>query len=100
MDNQLKPQMSLFQKGEKFKALKVSGNANAKMPLHFATREVVIFIEKGEALLGISDREITLKAGDSQIIPAMQPHTLLIKDDFQAIVIMEIESEIKFAQTN
>jgi quercetin dioxygenase-like cupin family protein len=100
MDNQSKPQMSISQKGEKYKVLKVSGNPQNKMPLHIATGEAVIFIEKGEALLGISDKEITLKAGDSQIIPAMQPHTLLIKDNFQAIVIMGIESEIKFIESN
>jgi quercetin dioxygenase-like cupin family protein len=79
-----------------FKALKVEGGAGTKMPPHHSTREAVIVVQKGEALLRMPDGEHPLKAGDCFIVPAKKEHTLTIIKDFTAIVIMAIESEINF----
>ena len=96
MDNMLKPEMTILQKGERYKVLKVTGIANTQMPLHYSTKEAIIHVEKGESFLTIGSVIIELKPGSCQIIPARQSHTLLITKDFQAVVIMEIDSEIKF----
>ena len=100
MDTIMKPEMILLQKGERHKVMRVMGAANAQMPLHYSTKEAVIHVEHGEALLTMGDVIIELRPGSCQVIPARQPHTLLITKDFQAVVIMEIDSEIKFTHTN
>ncbi|MEO6903824.1 MAG: cupin domain-containing protein [Bacteroidia bacterium] len=91
-----KPEMTVSQIGEHFKILKVKGIKGMEMPSHISTREAVIIVIKGEAVLKLPNKEINLKANESTIIPAKEPHTLTINEDFQANVIMEIESEIKF----
>lgn len=96
MDIQTKPEMSIAQKGERFKVLKVTGIKGMQMPSHFSTKEAVIIVLQGEAILNLTEKQIHLKANDSAIIPANEPHTLLIKETLQANVIMEIDSEIKF----
>ena len=100
MDNLLKPELSILQKGERHKVMRVTGAANAQMPLHYSTKEAVIHVEQGEALLTMGSILVELKPGSCQVIPARQPHTLLITKDFQAVVIMEIDSEIKFTHIN
>lgn len=67
-----------------------------EIPSHFSTKEAVIIILKGEVVLKLTNKEINLKTNESTIIPAKEPHKLMIKKAFQANVIMEIDSEIKF----
>lgn len=97
MNVQIKPEMSILQIGNKFKVLKVTGVKGAEMPSHFSTKEAVIIVLQGEAILSLSAKQIHLKTNDSAIIPANEAHTLQIKEAFQADVIMEIDSDIKFA---
>lgn len=66
------------------------------MPFHISTKEAVILVLQGEVLLKLGWKEIQPKPNESTIIPASEPHTLLIKEQFAANVIMAIESEIKF----
>lgn len=96
MEIQTKPEMIVSQKGEQFKVLKVTGTKGVEMPSHFSTKEAVIIVLRGEAVLKLTMKEVHLKANESTIIPAKEPHILMIKEDFQANVIMEIDSEIKF----
>ncbi len=96
MDIPTKPKMSIVQTGSRFKVLKVTGTKGMQMPSHLSTKEAVIIVLQGEALLDLTGKQFHLNVNDSAIIPANEPHTLLIKDTFQANVIMEIESEIKF----
>lgn len=96
MDTHKKPEMSLSQIGSKFKVLKVTGEKGMQMPSHFSTKEAVIVVLQGEAILNLMDKKIHLKPHESAIIPAGEPHTLELKSTFQADVVMEIESEIQF----
>lgn len=96
MNTQTKPEMSIAQTGNRFKVLKVTGIKEMQMPFHYSTMEAVIIVLQGEAILNLTEKKVHLKANDSAIIPANEPHTLLIKETFLANVIMEIDSEIKF----
>ena len=96
METLTKPEMVVRQVGDKYKILNVSGAEGAQMPLHITTKEAVIIVLQGEAILKLQNREIHLRTNDSAIIPAQAPHTLQIEKDFEANVIMEIDSEIKF----
>lgn len=96
MENQTKPQMSIQDTGKEYKILKVTGAKDAQMPLHFSTKEAIIVVLKGKIILKLGDKDIHLSQDESAIIPASEPHTLSVKEDFTANVIMGVESEIKF----
>lgn len=96
METQTKPGMIVSQTGRKFKILEVTAIKGMVMPLHYSTKEAVIIVLKGEAVLRLNEKDVDLKTNENSIIPAGNPHTLLIKEDFRARVIMEIDSEIKF----
>jgi quercetin dioxygenase-like cupin family protein len=91
-----KPTLTLLKKGDLFKILQVTGEKDAQMPKHLSTKEAIIIVEEGDAIIEINAQEHLLKKNDSLVIPAGVPHSLLIKTSFKALVIMPIESEIKF----
>lgn len=96
METTQKPDLTPLDEGKSLKTLKVNALAGMKMPPHHTTKEAVIVVEEGEALLKMSNKDHTLKQGSVLIIPAGLDHSLEIKKDFTATVIMAIDSEIKF----
>lgn len=90
------PIMITRQTGKSFKVLQVNGNAGIFMHPHFSTKEAVIIVQKGSAVLKMNEKDYLLKQIETFIIPAGVKHSLTINEDFQAIVIMEKDSEIKF----
>ncbi len=88
--------MRIAERGKELKILNVTGTKGVEMPCHFSTKEAIIIVLKGEVLIKLEDKEIYLKPNQSLIIPASEPHTLSVKEDFAANVIMAIDSEIKF----
>jgi quercetin dioxygenase-like cupin family protein len=91
-----KPELIPLEVGDSIKAMQVRGLAGMTMPRHHATKEAVIVVLEGTALLGMSERSHTLKKGSTFIIPAGKEHTLTIQQDFKAIAIMAVDSEINF----
>ena len=91
-----KPEVTLHKKGVVFKILQVTGEKDMQMPKHISTKEAVIVIEEGNAIIEIASKERLLKKGDSMIIPATVPHSLLVMTSLKAIVMMPVESEIEF----
>lgn len=96
MDMQVKPEMIISETGNKFKTLKVTGLKGMEMPAHFCTKEAVIVVLSGEAVLMLTEKVVQLKTSQSAIIPANDPHKLILKEDFHAVVVMEVDAEIKF----
>ena len=90
------PKMTRLDLGNRFKVLQVTGSAGMNMPEHVSTKEAVIIIQKGQAILKLKGIDHVLELNKSFVVPAGQKHELQITEDFQAVVIMEIESEIKF----
>lgn len=82
--------------GNTFKVLQVNGGAGMIMPEHSSTKEAVIIVQKGAAILKLKGREHKLNLNKSFIVPAGEIHELQITEDFQAIVIMENDSQVKF----
>lgn len=93
---QNKPEMTLLQSGKSIKTFKITAEAGMEMPEHHSTKEAVVVIQKGKAILKMPDKEHVLNVGSSFIIPAGVNHTLYVQEDFQALAIMAVDSEIEF----
>ncbi|MGB3077936.1 MAG: hypothetical protein WBB31_02570 [Saprospiraceae bacterium] len=96
MQTIVKPQISILETGKEYKILRVTGAKGCQMPQHISTKEAIIIVYEGEAILKLGSREIPLRVNEPFIIPALAAHSLFITEDFAAHVIMAVESEIKF----
>jgi quercetin dioxygenase-like cupin family protein len=90
------PKMIQLELGNTFKVLQVNGSGGMNMPEHISTKEAVIIVQKGTAIIKIKGIDHELKLNESFIVPAGEKHELQLIEDFQAVVIMESDSEIKF----
>jgi len=91
-----KPELTPLEVGDSIKTMQVKGLAGMIMPPHHSTKEAVIVVQEGQALLKMPDSDHLLKKGSTCIIPAGKEHTLTIQEDFKAIAIMAVDSEINF----
>jgi len=91
-----KPELVTLKTGESFKVLQVTGQAGMSMPLHYSTKEAIVIVKEGNALLKIDEKEHLLQEGDAFIIPARQNHSLSLKTEFKALVVMSLDSIIEF----
>jgi quercetin dioxygenase-like cupin family protein len=98
MKDTKKPEMTPLDKGKALKTMQVNAEAGMIMPPHYTTKEAAIVVQEGEALLKMPDENYALKQGTPFIIPAEESHSLEIKKDFKAIVIMALDSEIRFQE--
>jgi quercetin dioxygenase-like cupin family protein len=91
-----RPQLKILVAGTVNTVLEIVGVAGTQMPPHYCTGEAIIVLQRGEAILRMSDGEHFLKSGSSFVIPAGKEHSLIIKKDIKALAVMEINSEINF----
>jgi quercetin dioxygenase-like cupin family protein len=96
MKTYIKPELVSQKTGASFKVLKVTGQSRMQMPLHYSTKEAVLIVQEGRALLKTEQKEHLLQDGDSFIIPARQSHNLSLKSEFKALVIMPMDSNIEY----
>nr|WKN35966.1 cupin domain-containing protein [Tunicatimonas sp. TK19036] len=96
MKNDSTPELALLKQGAFFKVLRVNGKAGMTMPEHHSTQEAIIMVQQGSAVLMLENKEYLLQKDEPFIIPAGKVHSLYLKEDFQATVIMALHSEIKF----
>lgn len=95
-----KPELSPLKMGQSFKTFKITGRKGMEMPSHLSTKETVVTIQKGSAILRMADGEIhDLKVEDVFIIPAGKVHSLELTNDFKAVAVMATDSEIQFINT-
>jgi len=93
-----KPELIQLNAGDSFKIIQITGKAGMGMPLHHSTKEAVVIVQEGTAILHMHDREYQLAKGDYFIIPAHEKHSLLLKTDFKAIGVLPLDSTIEFEQ--
>ena len=90
------PELRILKKGKSYKIFEVNGDEGAVMPPHLSTKEAIVIVQNGEAVLVTNSENNHLSKNDVFIIPAAVVHSLLIKNKFKAIVIMDLDSEIEF----
>jgi quercetin dioxygenase-like cupin family protein len=66
------------------------------MPLHRSTKEAVVIVQQGRAIIEMEQQVHELQAGNSFIIPAGIFHSLTIKADFSAVAVMGLDSSIEY----
>lgn len=91
-----KPELTHLQVGKNLKILQIKALSGMDMPMHHSTKEAVIVVLEGEAILKTKDADYSLKKGSSMIIPAGLEHSLAVLKDFQAVAIMAKDSNINF----
>lgn len=96
METLNRPEMNLLDTGSSLKTLQVSALAGMVMPLHHATKETVIVVQEGKAILKMPTKDHVLSKGVSFIVPALVDHSLEVQTDFKAIAIMAADSNIEF----
>lgn len=96
METAQKPKMEVLDKGEEFKTLQITAQAGMIMPAHHSTREVVVIIQQGRALLKLPDGNQEVRPGSAVIIPPGTDHSLEIREKFVAHAVMKLDSEIEF----
>jgi quercetin dioxygenase-like cupin family protein len=92
------PEMIPLKNGESLKIFQINAKARMKMPLHHSTKEAVVVIQEGQALLKINNEKHLLQKDSTFIIPAQQNHTLSVKTKFKALLIMAEDSKIEFME--
>lgn len=91
-----KPTLKPLEQGIEFKSFEVTGKTGMEMPPHISTGEAVVVIRKGSAALEMDGKVHEYGQGAVFIIPANKVHSLSIKSDFNAVVLMSSVSNIKF----
>ena len=92
------PEMIPLKNGESLKIFQINAKARMKMPLHHSTKEAIVVIQEGQALLKINKVKYLLQKDSTFIIPAQQNHTLSVKTKFKALLIMAEDSKIEFME--
>jgi quercetin dioxygenase-like cupin family protein len=49
------------------------------MPTHISTMEAVVTVIEGEAVIEMAGKDHALRASDTLVIPAGEPHSLVMK---------------------
>lgn len=91
-----RPVLKIVKTGKKFKIYEVTGDSDCVMSPHLSTKEAVIIVQEGGAILEIEGKINYLTKNDVFVIPFAAVHILSIKNKFKAIVIMELDSQIEF----
>lgn len=93
-----RPEIKQIFTGTTLKVLQVTGDSNVIMPTHYSTKEAVVSILEGSAILDIDNKEHLLKFSDSILIPENRPHSLTVITKMKAIVVMPVDSIIEFVK--
>ncbi len=99
MENSLKlktpPDLLPLATGASLKIFELDGAAGMIMPVHYCTEEAVVSVKAGSSRLQFEDHAMILEKGESFLLPAGKTHSLTLLEDFQALVVMPVESDIK-----
>lgn len=91
-----KPQLEALKAGKDLKVLRVTGKAGDLMPVHYTTKEGVIVVKQGKAILQMGNSRSILKPNDVFLVPENVSHSLSIEEDFEAVVTLFVNSTIEF----
>ena len=94
MEKVTKPTVKTLATGNKLVAKQMQANAGELLPAHLANVESILFIQEGECVFKMNDKDHVLKQGDAIVVPPGTKHQIRANKDFKAIHFMT--NEIKF----
>ena len=96
MEKVTKPTVKTLTTGNKLIAKQMQGNAGELLPAHLASEESILFVQEGECILNINDKDHVLKQGDAIVVPPEIKHQIRVIKDFKAVHFMPNEIKFKF----
>ena len=96
MEKVTKPKVKMLTSGDKLTAKQMQANAGELLPAHLADVESILFIQEGECIFKMNDKEHVLKQGDAIVVPPETKHQIKAGTDFKAIHFMPNEIKFKF----
>ena len=96
MEKVTKPKIKLLTSGKKLTAKQMQANAGELLPEHLASVESILFVQKGECILNLNDKDHVLKSGDAIVVPPEIKHQIKAITDFKAVHFMPNEIEFEF----
>lgn len=96
MEKVTQPKVKLLTSGDKLMAKQMQANAGELLPAHLADVESILFIQEGECIFKMNDKEHVLKQGDAIVVPPEARHQIKASTDFKAVHFMPNEIKFKF----
>ncbi len=94
MEKVTKPLVKVLATGNKLVAKQMQAKAGELLPAHLANLESILFIQEGECIFKMNDKDKVLKQGDAIVVPPDTKHQIKASKDFKAVHFMP--NEIKF----
>ncbi len=96
MEKITNPKIKLMASGKRLTAKQMQAKAGDLLPKHLANLESILFVQEGECILSINDKENILKQGDAFVVPPNITHQIRANTDFKGIHFMPKEIEFQF----
>ena len=94
MEKVTKPLVKVLATGNKLVAKQMQAKAGELLPAHLANVESILFVQEGECIFKMNDKDKVLKQGDAIVVPPDTKHQIKASKDFKAVHFMP--NEIKF----
>lgn len=96
MEKVTKPKIRLLASGNNLVAKQMQASAGDLLPEHLANMESILFVQEGECILKINNKENVLKQGDAFIVPPNVKHQIRANSDFKGVHFMPNTIEFQF----
>ena len=96
MEKVTQPKVKTLASGGKLMAKQMQANAGELLPEHIANIESILFIQEGECVFKMNNKDLVLKQGDTIVVPAEIKHQIRANTDFKAVHFMSNDIKFKF----
>jgi quercetin dioxygenase-like cupin family protein len=83
--------------GDQYKVLHLRVPAGGVVPEHFATSDAFVIVHRGSAELEFANSKLVLQPGMGFLIPDGKPHSLKVREEFEAYVVIGSAAGIEMA---
>ena len=96
MENTTQPKVTMLASGDKLTAKQMQANAGELLPAHLASLESILFVQEGECVFMMNNKEQVLKQGNALVVPPETRHQIRATKDFKAVHFMPKDIKFKF----
>ena len=96
MEKVTEPKVKTLASGNELIAKQMQANAGDLLPAHLASVESILFVQEGECVFKMNDKDTVLKQGESIVVPPEIKHQIKVNKDFKAVHFMPKDIKFKF----